>query len=68
MRNIKQRGIIKLIIIIIIAIALLSYFRVDVRGWLASHSLNLNDLWQQIWTAITGIWAILVNLFNGLTK
>lgn len=61
----KQRGIIKLIVIIIAAVLLLSYFQIDLRGWFAAHPIK--PLFNQIWAATKAIWQILVKLWQDLT-
>ncbi|MEK7650510.1 MAG: hypothetical protein AAB364_01405 [Patescibacteria group bacterium] len=60
-----NRGFIKLIITIIVAIFLLNYFHVDVRGFIERH--NLGSLIAQIEHAFQAIWAMIVNFWHDIT-
>lgn len=47
----NNKGLVKLIVLIIIGIAILSYFNVDIRSVLDSASFrnNFNYVWNFIW-------------------
>lgn len=70
-KNNKQSGFIKMIIIIIIAIAILSYYGIDIKNFFTSDLVqkNLNYVWSgivYIWSNFlvdpaTYLWGIWVN-------
>ena len=69
MRN--NKGFVKLIILIIIGIAILSYFNIDIRSILDSNSFrdNLSYVWNFIWNIwsnyIKGPFVFLLNWILG---
>jgi hypothetical protein len=50
----KQGGLIKLIIIVVIAILVLSWFGVDIKEFITSESVQKNL--SYVWTLITDTW------------
>lgn len=53
-KNNKEAGLIKMIIIIIIAIAILSWYGVDIKEFVNSEPVQKN--FGYVWNFITGIW------------
>ncbi len=60
----KNRGFIKTIIIIVIAIAILSYYKIDLRDIFTSDQFHANL--NYVWDFIVRIWNWLVDLFTSL--
>lgn len=50
----KQAGLVKMIIVIIIAIAIISWYGVDIKEFFTSPQAQKN--FGYIWNFITGIW------------
>lgn len=61
-----RAGFIRLLIVVIVAIILLSYFNVDLRHWV--DKLNLRDTFQKLWALFQAGWAKLADLWHYLTK
>lgn len=57
----KQRGLIKLIVIVIIGILILSYFRFDIRRLVEDKLTqeNLAYVWGWIKTTLTYLWNLI---------
>ncbi len=51
----KQGGLVKLIILLIIAIAVLSYYGVDIKEFVTSPQVQKN--FGYVWSFIKGVWA-----------
>lgn len=57
-----NRGFIKLVIIIVVAIFLLNYFHIDLRGLIERY--RLGNLIEQIMRAFRALWSIILNLWQ----
>lgn len=57
----KQRGIIKMIILIIITIAILSWYGVDIKNFFTSPLVKKN--FSYIWNFISDIWNNYIGVF-----
>ena len=75
----KEGGLIKMIILIIVAIAILSYFRIDIKDFFTSEQFQKNlgyvlsfigDLWSNyLAEPVSKIWGIwLTYVWNPLTQ
>lgn len=62
----RQQGIIKLIIVIVVALALLSYFNVDLRHW--ADKLEIRAFFLKIKPYVVAGWAKVVDLWHYLTN
>jgi hypothetical protein len=51
----KQGGLVKLIILVIIAIAILSYYGVDIKEFVNSPQVQKN--FGYVWNFVKGVWA-----------
>ncbi|MEX0910249.1 MAG: hypothetical protein WDZ73_00640 [Candidatus Paceibacterota bacterium] len=64
--NNKQSGFLKIIILVIVAIAILAYFQVDIRGLV--DNISTSDTWLNIWTTIKDfslkVWTLGVNFWQ----
>lgn len=62
----KQRGIIKLILVIVVALILLSYFNVDLRHW--ADKLEIRAFYLKLQPYLVSGWAKVVDLWHYLLK
>ncbi len=62
----NNRGFIKLLIILIVAVILLNYFNIDLRHWV--EKLELKPLFNKLWFQIVAAWHQLVDIWRYLTS
>ncbi len=62
----KQSGFLKIIIVIIIAIAIIAYFKIDIRGLVDTYvdKDGLLEIWNSIKGFFLKIWAFIVDFWQ----
>lgn len=62
----KQSGFLKIIVLIVVAIAILAYFKVDIRGLV--DNISSSEMFTTIWTTVKDfslkIWTVAVNFWQ----
>lgn len=62
----KQSGFLKIIVLIVVAIAILAYFKVDIRGLV--DNISSSEMFTTIWTTVKDfslkIWTLVVDFWQ----